>query len=215
LPDVTGLGWTRVRDLARALSAVAAAATDSTAPPDPPGLPSFEAVVPLLDAPDVPTRLLAVYLLGYNSGRWPEALETLRRRVPQDPSWEVQEALAQAFDAWCAVNGYEAALPVIDAWLRDSHPNVRRAVSEGLRPWTARGRAYFARHPEAAVRRLGALRADPSAYVRHSAGNALRDVRRRYGGVVDAETGGWDLGDAAVAFTYRRVLAPQAAPGVG
>jgi HEAT repeat protein len=135
--------------------------------------------------------------------------------VPQDPSWEVQEALAQAFDAWCAVKGYEAALPVIDAWLGDPHPNVRRAVSEGLRPWTARGRAYFARHPEAAVRRLGSLRADPSAYVRHSAGNALRDVRRRYGGVVNAETGGWDLGDAAVAFTYRRVLAPQPAPGVG
>ena len=29
-------------------------------------------------------------------------LTTLRERVPPDPSWEVQEALAQAFDACCA-----------------------------------------------------------------------------------------------------------------
>jgi hypothetical protein len=72
----------------------------------------------------------------------------------------------------CAWIGYEVALPTIDAWLADRHPNARRAVSEGLRPWTAKGRAHFARQPREAVRRLAALRADPSEYVRHSAGNA-------------------------------------------
>jgi hypothetical protein len=54
----------------------------------------------------------------------------LRVRVAPDPSWEVQEALAQALDAYRAAVGDEAALGVIDAWLTDPHPNARRAVSE-------------------------------------------------------------------------------------
>src|SRR3954451_14320863 len=145
IPDVTGLGWSKVRAIAREL-----AAAD---PVD--GL--VEAVVPLLDAPEVPRRLLAVYVLGYTSGRRPENLDVLHEKVPPDPNWEVQEALAQAFDASCAVVGYENALPLIDAWLGDPHPHARRAVSEGLRPWTARGRPYFARHPEEAIRRLATL----------------------------------------------------------
>jgi 3-methyladenine DNA glycosylase AlkC len=126
--------------------------------------------------------------------------------VPADPSWEVQEALAQAFDAYCAALGYEAALPTIDAWLADAHPNARRAVSEGLRPWTSKSRGYFARRPAEAIRRLAALRQDPSEYVRHSAGNALRDVRRAHPALVDAETATWDLADPRQRFTYDRVL---------
>jgi hypothetical protein len=168
-----------------------------------------DAVLPLLDASEIPRRLLAVYVLGYTSGRHPINLTTLHDRVPRDPSWEVQEALAQAFDAYCAAIGYETALPVIDAWLSDPHANARRAVSEGLRPWTARSRTYFSRHPEAAIRRLAVLRNDASDYVRHSAGNALRDVRRAHPQLVDAETVTWNLSDHREAFTYKRVLAAQ------
>jgi 3-methyladenine DNA glycosylase AlkC len=89
---------------------------------------------------------------------------------------------------------------------RDWLPNARRAVSEGLRPWTSKSRPYFARQPAEAIRRLAALRADPSDYVRHSAGNALRDVRRAFPDLVDAETATWDRADPRVAFTYARVL---------
>ncbi len=167
------------------------------------------AVTPLLESPVIQQRSLAVYALGFSSGRCPDNLRLLHDRVPTDPSWEVQEALAQAFDAYCAATGYEAALPVIDTWLGDPHANVRRAVSEGLRPWTARGRAYFARHPEEAICRLAALREDESNYVRHSAGNALRDVRRTYPQLVDDETATWNLDDPREAFTYKRVLARQ------
>ena len=137
------------------------------------------------------------------------ALALLRERVPADRSWEVQEALAQAFDTYCAAVGYEAALPTIDAWPTDPHPNVRRAVSEGLRPWTAKGRAHFARQPREAIGRLAALRADPSEYVRHSAGNALRDIRRAHPELVDAETATWNLADPRESFTYQRVLAAR------
>jgi HEAT repeat protein len=129
----------------------------------------------------------------------------LRQQAVSDPSWEVQEAVAQAFDASCSAFGYEQALPTIDAWLTDEHPNVRRAASEGLRPWTASPRGYFAAHPAEAIRRLASLRADPSDYMRHSAGNALRDIRRRWPELVDAETRTWDLNDPRQAFTYQRV----------
>jgi hypothetical protein len=192
IPTLDGLNWSGIRALARTLAA--APPTEVTA-----------AALPLLDAPDAPHRMLGVYLLGFAAGEPAARLETLRQRVPPDPSWEVQEALAQTFDASCAALGYEAALPTIDAWLADAHPNARRAVSEGLRPWTAKSRDYFARQPGEAIRRLAALRHDPSEYVRHSAGNALRDIRRAHSALVDAETATWDLSDERQRFTYERV----------
>jgi hypothetical protein len=194
MPSLDGLGWSKVRALARTLVA--------DAPPD----AVYATALPLLDAPDPPHRMLAICLLGFTAGARPAQLDLLRERVPSDTSWEVQEALAQAFDAYCAAVGYEAALPVIDAWLSAEHPNLRRAVSEGLRPWTSKSRAYFAARPEEAIQRLAALRADPSEYVRHSAGNALRDIRRVHPALVDAETARWDVADPAVRFTYERVL---------
>jgi hypothetical protein len=197
LPDVTALGWSKVRAVALQLAATEPAAD------------LIAAATPLLDAPEAPRRQLAVFLLGFVSGQHPEILTLLRERVPHDPSWEVQEALAQAFDAYCAAAGYEAALPTIDAWLADPHPNARRAVSEGLRPWTAKRRTPFAREPREAIHRLAALRADPSEYVRHSAGNALRDIRRSYPALVDAETATWNLADARESFTHQRVLAAR------
>lgn len=194
LPSLAGLNWSKVRALARALVAAA---------------PAAEVVARadlLLDAPAPPHRVLATYLLGFTSADHPANLERLRQRVTLDPSWEVQEALAQAFDACCATLGYVAALPIIDAWLADPHPNARHAVSEGLRPWTSKRREYFACHPDEAIRRLAALRADPSEYVRHSAGNALRDVRRAHPALVDAETATWNLANPREQFTYVRVL---------
>lgn len=192
IPALDGLSWSSVRALAREL---AAAPVDEV----------YATALPLLGASDAPHRMLAVYLLGYLSGDPLARLETLRACVPPDPSWEVQEALAQAFDACSAALGYAAALPVIDAWLADAHPNARRAVSEGLRPWTSKRRDYFARQPAEAIRRLAALRHDPSEYVRHSAGNALRDIRRAHPTLVDGETATWDLSDPRQRFTFERV----------
>ncbi|HLV97817.1 MAG TPA: DNA alkylation repair protein [Ktedonobacterales bacterium] len=197
IPNSENWNWARIRELAQKM-----AQTE--------GGKDLAAVAGhVLGASDAKDRLLAVYLLGFTSAEHPERLEILRRRVPADPSWEVQEALAQAFDAYCAAIGYEAALPTIDAWLADPQPNARRAVSEGLRPWTSKRRAYFAAQPAEAIRRLAALRADPSDYVRHSAGNALRDIRRAHAALVDAETATWNLDDPLEAFTYKRVLKAQ------
>lgn len=125
-------------------------------------------------------RYVAVSVLGRLAGQDERALAFLFDRCGQDPAWQVHEALAMAFDDYCAVVGYQAALPVLDRWLASPHPSVRRAVTEGLRPWTAAKRGWFAAHPESAIALLGRLRDDESRSVRESVGNALRDIARKH-----------------------------------
>ncbi len=146
-------------------------------------------------------RCLAVFILGRLAADSPESLAFLRQQVSQDADWRVQEILAKAFDRYCADTGYEQSLPVITEWLADAHPNVRRAVSEGLRIWT--GRPYFREHPEAAVQFLSPLRSDESEYVRKSAGNALRDISKKHPALIETELQQWDLSDKHVLQTYK------------
>lgn len=145
-------------------------------------------------------RMYAVFLLGYLSQE-SDVLSFLRDDVSADSNWRVQEVLAKAFDDFCAVRGYEAALPVIDEWLSDPRPNVRRAVTEGLRIWTSR--PYFRDHPGDAVSRLSRLRSDSSEYVRKSVGNALRDISKKHPELVAAELRTWSLETTEVAQVYR------------
>ena len=145
-------------------------------------------------------RMYAAFLLGHLS-QDPNVLSFLRDEVSGDTNWRVQEVLAKAVDVSCAVKGYEEALPVIDEWLSDSRPNVRRAVTEGLRIWTSR--PYFRDNPQEAIRRLAVLRSDASAYVRKSVGNALRDISKKYPELVAVELGTWNLETKEVSQVYR------------
>lgn len=145
-------------------------------------------------------RMYAVFLLGHLS-QDPDILSFLRNEVSADSNWRVQEVLAKAFDEFCAVKGYEEALPVIDEWLSDPHPNVRRAFTEGLRIWTSR--PYFRDHPGDAVSRLSRLRGDSSEYVRKSVGNALRDISKKHPDLVAAELETWSLETKEVSQVYR------------
>mgnify|MGYP001715084817 CR=1 FL=1 len=145
-------------------------------------------------------RMYAVFLLGHLA-QDPEILCFLRDQVSQDSNWRVQEVLAKAFDDFCAVRGYEAALPVIDEWLSDPRPGVRRAVTEGLRIWTRR--SYFRDHPGNAIARLSKLRSDASEYVRKSVGNALRDISKKNPELVAAELRTWSLETTEVSQVYR------------
>lgn len=154
----------------------------------------------LYQQPPYQARMLALLLLPRVAAQDPALLTFLRETVSTDPDWQVQELLANAFDAMCKQRGYETSLSMIDDWLSDSRANVRRAVSEGLRRWTAR--PYFKQHPQEAIRRLSALRADESDYVRRSAGNALRDISRKHKALIAAEVATWDLNDKRVAQTY-------------
>jgi HEAT repeat protein len=146
-------------------------------------------------------RSLATFILGRLAANSKESITFLRGRVSRDKDWRVQEVLAKAFDRYCADVGYEDALPVVEAWLTDSHPNVRRAVTEGLRIWT--GRPYFHDHPEVAIQMLSQLRSDKSDYVRKSVGNALRDISKKYEELVRIELRRWDIAGKDVAQTYK------------
>ena len=145
-------------------------------------------------------RMYAAFLLGHLS-QDPDVLSFLRDEVSGDSNWRVQEVLAKAFDDFCAVRGYEEALPIIDEWLSDPRPGVRRAVTEGLRIWTSR--PYFRDHPGDAVSRLSRLRSDASEYVRKSVGNALRDISKKNPELVAAELETWDRSSREASQVYR------------
>ena len=146
-------------------------------------------------------RSLATFIFGRLAANSKESLEFLKRRVSQDKDWRVQEILAKAFDRYCADVGYEQALSVIKEWLGDSSPNVRRAVTEGLRIWT--GRPYFNDHPEVAIQLLSQLRNDESEYVRKSVGNALRDISKKHKGLITIELQRWNIANKRIEQTHK------------
>ncbi|MEM8530827.1 MAG: DNA alkylation repair protein [Chloroflexota bacterium] len=148
-------------------------------------------------------RMLATFIFGAYAGTDESALNFLYMIVSRDPDWHVQEVLAKSFDRYCATVGYEQALPVIEAWLADEYPTVRRAVTEGLRVWTSR--SYFCDHPLVAVRLLDQLRDDESEYVRKSVGNALRDIHKHHPDLVTNALEEWDCSDPRIAYTHKLV----------
>lgn len=148
-------------------------------------------------------RALGVFLLGNVASKDATALQTLKEKVSHDPSWQVQEILAKAFDRYCKDTGYEKALPIIGEWLNELNPNVCRAVTEGLRIWT--GRPYFNTHPQAAIQLISQHKANESAYLRKSVGNSLRDIAKKYPELIERELATWDLSDKRISFTCRLV----------
>jgi len=149
-------------------------------------------------------RCCAVFILGFLARSDKKVLHTLHHTACTDESWQVQEIIAKAFDGYCRAVGYENALLDIREWLYDVHPNVCRAVTEGLRVWT--GRPYFKTHPELAIALISRHKASDSAYLRKSVGNSLRDIRKKYSALVANETATWDLEDDRIAYTYAYVL---------
>ena len=146
-------------------------------------------------------RMLATFLFGKLAAKSKASLTFLRQRVSLDEDWRVQEILAQAFNQYCKDIGYEKALPVIKDWLADANPNIRRAVTEGLRIWTTRD--YFREHPNVAIQLLSQLKEDKSDYVRKSVGNALRDISRKHKELVRAELQKWDVSNERIQQIYK------------
>lgn len=145
-------------------------------------------------------RMYAVFLFGYLSED-DNILAFMRDTVSNDENWRVQEILAKSFDEFCKKRGYENAVPVIDEWLKNSNPNTRRAVTEGLRIWTSR--PYFKENPTEAIERLAELREDSSEYVRKSVGNALRDISKKYPEQIKTELDSWKLESKEINQVYK------------
>ncbi|HBF4083051.1 HEAT repeat domain-containing protein [Clostridioides difficile] len=146
-------------------------------------------------------RELAVFILGFISVTIFEALLFLKDNVSKDENWRVQEILAKSFDYYCSEVGYEKALPVIKEWLNSDSPNIKRAVTEGLRIWTSRD--YFKSNPDIAISLLSSLKEDDSEYLRKSVGNALRDISKKYPDLVKKELDSWDISNKKVEFVYK------------
>lgn len=145
-------------------------------------------------------RMYGVFLFGHLSDD--EGILTfMRDEVSKDDNWRVQEVLAKAFDEFCKKKGYENALPIIDEWLGSNNPNTRRAVTEGLRIWTSR--PYFKDNPKEAIKRIARLKEDESQYVRKSAGNALRDISKKFPALVKAELSNWALDSREIKEVYK------------
>ena len=145
-------------------------------------------------------RMFSVFLFGYLSLD-EEILRFMRDEVSKDDNWRVQEVLAKAFDEFCKQTGYEKSLPIIDDWLQNNNPNVRRAVTEGLRIWTSR--PYFKDNPSEAVRRIAALKEDSSEYVRKSVGNSLRDISKKFPELIKEELDCWDVKSKEILQVYK------------
>ena len=145
-------------------------------------------------------RMYSVFLFGHLSS-YEEVLIFMRDEVSKDDNWRVQEVLAKAFDEFCKQTGYEKSLPVIDEWLQNSNPNVRRAVTEGLRIWTSR--PYFKDNPDEAIKRIATLKEDSSEYVRKSVGNALRDISKKFPELIKEELDSWDVKSKEIQKVYK------------
>ena len=144
-------------------------------------------------------RMYGVFLFGYLSTD-KEILTFMREEVSKDDNWRIQEVLAKSFDEFCKSIGYEKTLTVIDEWLNHDNPNTRRAVTEGLRIWTSR--PYFKENPKEAIRRIANLKDDKSEYVRKSAGNALRDISKKFPELIKDELNTWKLENKEINKVY-------------
>ncbi|MCC0634777.1 DNA alkylation repair protein [Clostridioides sp. ES-S-0190-01] len=154
-------------------------------------------------------RELAVFILGFISIHISEALLFLKNNVSKDENWRVQEILAKSFDYYCSEVGYDKSLPVIKEWLSSDNPNIKRAVTEGLRVWTIRD--YFKTNPTVAISLLSSLKDEDSEYLRKSVGNALRDISKKHPDLVKNELNSWDVSNKKVELVYKlaskRILA--------
>ena len=122
-------------------------------------------------------RMYGVFLFGYLSEQ-NDILTFMRDEVSKDDNWRVQEVLAKAFDEFCKNTGYEKALPIIDEWLENDNPNE-------------------------AIRRIVALKEDPSEYVRKLVGNALRDISKKFPELIKDELNNWKLESKEINQVYK------------
>ena len=146
-------------------------------------------------------QALGVYVMGLISYKNKAAYNFLKNNVSENPSWQVQEFLAMAFDNYCKNKGYEKSLKTINEWLENKNENNRRAVIEGLRIWTKR--PYFEDNPEEVIKLLSKHKTDKSEYVRKSVGNALKDISKTYPELIKKELTKWKLEKREINQVYK------------
>ena len=101
------------------------------------------------------------------------------RRFAADPAVGVRECAWDSFRPYL-VQDLSAGLALLEAWVRDTDPNIRRFASEVTRPrgvWTPHIPA-LKDNPQQALGLLEPLKSDPSRYVQNSVANWLNDASK-------------------------------------
>ena len=101
------------------------------------------------------------------------------RRFAADSSGAVRELAWDSFRSYLTVDLIEG-LRLLESWVRDPDPNIRRCAVESARPrgvWTAHVEE-LKNDPSLGLPLLEPVRSDPSRYVQRSVGNWLNDASK-------------------------------------
>ena len=124
-------------------------------------------------------RAWASFMLTIDTGLSLEERLRAARRFAADRSVAVRECAWDSFRPYIA-DDLRLGLRLLDSWVRDPDPNIRRCGVEATRPrgvWTAHIEA-LKQDPEPALKLLEVVRSDPSRYVQRSVGNWLNDASK-------------------------------------
>ena len=108
-----------------------------------------------------------------------EARLEAARRFAADRNGSVRECAWASFRSYLA-NDLSRGLKLLEPWVEDSDPNIRRCAVEGTRPrgvWTAHIET-LKRNPQPGLAILEPVRSDPSRYVQRAVANWLNDASK-------------------------------------
>ncbi len=101
------------------------------------------------------------------------------RRFAADRNGSVRECAWDSFRSYLA-NDLSRGLKLLEPWVEDSDPNIRRCAVEGTRPrgvWTAHIET-LKRNPQPGLAILEPVRSDSSRYVQRAVANWLNDASK-------------------------------------
>ena len=113
------------------------------------------------------------------------------KSAANDPHFGVRESAQMAMRELLQVFPDEVLQLYDNEWLTNPEENIRRCVSESLRPVLVGGKNWIREEPREAIKRLKRLNRDPSLYVRKSVGNNLSDISRRHSDLVLVTLRNW------------------------
>ena len=124
-------------------------------------------------------RAWAAFMLAANTDlALADRLEATRR-FAADRGVAVRECAWDSFRPYLAAE-LDAGLALLESWVRDPDPSIRRCAVESTRPrgvWTAHFKA-LKEEPERGLRLLEPVRSDPSRYVQRAVANWLNDASK-------------------------------------
>lgn len=105
---------------------------------------------------------------------------TFLRRLANDSHFGVRETTQSVMRELMQDFRVEVLQLYDEDWITAPEENVRRCVSESLRPVLIKGKNWVRENQQESIKRLKRLNEDSSLYVRKSVANNLSDISRRH-----------------------------------